>query len=155
MPSSSPQLPSNCWHRVFSGGLLEIQSAASWIESIAAQLNLPEQRSFGMQVCLEELMSNIMRHGRSSSKSYWPQIDSSNPIVISITVEALADRITMTVEDNGRPFNIAEAPATGIHQPLEQVEPGGLGIQLVRNFSSDLHYSRTDKGNRVVLEFAG
>jgi serine/threonine-protein kinase RsbW len=155
MPSSRQKLPTRCWHRVFSGAILEIPSAANWIESIAADLHLPEPQSFSMQVCLEELMSNILRHGRGSSKSYWPQVDPSNPLIISITVEALADRITMTVEDNGRPFNAAEAPAKAIDQPLEQVEPGGLGIQLIKNFASNLQYSRTEKGNRVIVEFVG
>ncbi|MGB6766912.1 MAG: ATP-binding protein [Methyloceanibacter sp.] len=155
MPSSRQELRPNCWHRVFSGAILEIPSAASWIESIAADLHVPEPQAFGMQVCLEELMSNILRHGRGSSKSYWPQIDPSNPLLISITVEAHADRITMTVEDNGRPFNVAQAPAKAIDPPLERVEPGGLGIHLIKNFASNLQYSRTERGNRVIVEFEG
>jgi anti-sigma regulatory factor (Ser/Thr protein kinase) len=96
-----------------------------------------------MQVCLEELMSNIVRYGATSS------------ISISITVKALGDRITMTVEDNGRPFDVVQAPEKVIDQPLEKVQPGGLGIHLIKSFASNLEYSRTETGNRVVLEFAG
>jgi len=149
--------PQNSWHRVFSGAIPEIAAAASWIESIAADLGLTGSRAFAMQVCLEELMSNIVRHGgvHSSSKSYWPQIDPANPLFISITVDALADRITMTVEDNGHPFNVAQAPAKRIDQPLEQVQPGGLGIQLIKSFASNLEYRRTEKSNRVIVEFMG
>jgi len=107
-----------------------------------------------MQVCLEELMSNIVRHGKNVSLP-WPQVDSKNPISISVTVNALPDRITMTVEDNGRPFNVAKAPAKVIDKPLDKVQPGGLGIQLIKSFASNLEYSRTETGNRVVVEFMG
>lgn len=59
----------------------------------------------------------------------------------------------MTVEDNGRPFNVAKAPAKGIDRPLDQIQPGGLGIQLIKSFASSLKYRRTGKGNRVIVEF--
>jgi len=132
--------------------MLEIPCAAVWIESIAADLELTDSRAFAMQVCLEELMSNIVRHGRVPSPLK-PQIDPAKPLSISITVDASADRITITVEDNGQPFNVAEAPAKWIDRPLEQLQPGGLGIQLIKNFASNLEYRRTAKGNRVIVEF--
>jgi serine/threonine-protein kinase RsbW len=147
--------PQNSWYRVFSGASPEIAAAARWIESIVGDLDLPGRLVFDMQVCLEELMSNIVRHGavRSSSTAYLPQTDPANPLLISITVDALADRIIMTVEDNGRPFDVARAAAKRVDRPLEQVQPGGLGIQLIRSFASNLEYRRTEQGNCVVVEF--
>jgi serine/threonine-protein kinase RsbW len=154
MPLSQRGSPENSWHRVFTGTVVGIQSAASWIESIASELGMSDPQAFAMQVCLEELMSNIVQHGRSPSTP-WPQIDSKNPLSISVTVKTLADRITMTLEDNGRPFNVAQAPGKVIDQPLQNLQPGGLGIQLIKSFASNLEYSRTETGNRVILEFTG
>ena len=134
----------------------EIATAARWIESIAADLDLPARQLFDMQVCLEELMSNIVRHGgvHASSTSYLPQTDPINGLLISITVNALADRIILIVEDNGRPFNVAQASAKFIDRPLEEVRPGGLGIHLIKSFANNLRYRRTEKGNRITIEFA-
>jgi serine/threonine-protein kinase RsbW len=148
-------VPLNSWHRVFGGAISEIAAAAGWIESIAADLDPSGRLVFAMQVCLEELMSNIVRHGmvHSPSQSYWPQTDPANPLVISITVDALADRITMTVEDNGRPFNVAQAPAKPVNEHLEQVQPGGLGVQLIKSFASSLEYRCTEQGNRIIVDF--
>jgi len=151
MPLSQRRSPHH-WHRIFNGSILEISSAASWIESIASELDLPASQAFAMQVCLEELMSNIVRYGRSPSTP-WPQIDSKNPLSISVTVTSLADRITMTIEDNGRPFDVAQAPGKVIDEPLRKVQPGGLGIQLIKSFADNLAYSRTKTGNRVIVEF--
>ena len=154
MPLSQRRSLENCWHRVFNGTIVEIQSAARWIESIASELGLPDPQAFAMQLCLEELMSNIVQHGRSPSTP-WPQIDSKKPLSISVTVKTLADRITMTVEDDGRPFNIAQAAGKVIDQPLQKVQPGGLGIHLIKSFASNLEYSRTETGNRVIVELTG
>ena len=137
------------WHRHFTGDMLEIRCAASWMESIAADLNLADSKAFAMQVCLEELMSNIVQHGKNRSGSEPTQVAS---LLISIKVDAFVDRTVMTIEDNGRPFNVAQAPAKSIDRPLDQVQPGGLGIHLIKSFASNLSYSRTAKGNRVVLE---
>ena len=133
----------------------EIATAARWIESIAAELDLPARQLFDIQVCLEELMSNIVRYGgvHASSTSYLPQTDPVNGFLISITVNALADRIILIVEDNGRPFNVAQASAKFIDRPLEEVRPGGLGIHLIKSFTNNLEYRRTEKGNRITIEF--
>src|SRR5262245_17441169 len=124
MPVSRQSLPQER-HRAFSGASLDITAAASWIESIASELGLSDSQAFAMQVCIEELMSNIVRHADASSTS-WPRIDAGKNLCISISVKALDDRITMTVEDNARrPFNVVQAPAKAIDQALEKVQPGG------------------------------
>lgn len=151
MPLSQRRSPHH-WHRIFNGSILEISSAASWVESIASELDLPASQAFAMQVCLEELMSNIVRYG-GSPPTPRPQIDSKNTLSISVTVTSLADRITMTIEDNGRPFDVAQAPGKVIDEPLCKVQPGGLGIHLIKSFADDLTYSRTKMGNRVIVEF--
>ena len=38
---------------------------------------------------------------------------------------------------------------------MEQVQPGGLGIHLIKSFTSNLDYRRTEKGNCVIMEFKG
>jgi serine/threonine-protein kinase RsbW len=154
MPLPRRSSPQDCWHRKFLGTIFEIRSAAAWIESIAAEVGLPESQVFAMQVCLEELMSNIVRYGRGSPAADC-QVEPENPIRIFVTVKALADRVRMSVEDNGRPFNVAQAPAKVIDQPLDQVQPGGLGIQLIKSFASSLEYSHTETGNRVTVDFIG
>jgi serine/threonine-protein kinase RsbW len=95
-------------------------------------------------------MSNVVQHGMESSSQVNP-----GSLSITITVETFQDRTTMTIEDNGRPFDVVHAPSKAIDQPLEQLRPGGLGIHLIKNFASKLSYNRTESGNRVTVEFTG
>jgi serine/threonine-protein kinase RsbW len=154
MPCSPPTVESG-WRRVFSGSIADVAVASAWVERITASLNLPGQLTFAMQVCLEELMSNIARHGsvHSFATALPSGGDADNPLSISIDIRVLDDRIAMTIEDNGRPFDVEKAPAKAVDRPLEQVQPGGLGIQLIKNFSHNIEYRRTDAGNRVTVDF--
>jgi anti-sigma regulatory factor (Ser/Thr protein kinase) len=154
MPCSS-QTAETGWRRVFSGSIADVTAASAWVERIAASLKLPGKLTFAMQVCLEELMSNIARHGKVHSlpTAFPTETDANNPLSISIDIDVLADRIAMTIEDNGRPFDVEKAPAKVVDRPLEQVQPGGLGINLIKSFSHSIEYRRTDAGNRVTVDF--
>jgi serine/threonine-protein kinase RsbW len=154
MPCSS-QTAETGWRRVFSGSIADVMAASAWVERIAASLKLPGKLTFAMQVCVEELMSNIARHGKGHSfpATFPTETDADNPLTISIDIDVLADRIAMTIEDNGRPFDVEKAPAKVVDRPLEQVQPGGLGINLIKSFSHNIEYRRTDAGNRVTVDF--
>lgn len=143
--------PRNSWHRVFKGSLRDIGAATKWVRSIASDLELPAAKAHDIEVCLEELMTNIVRHGQDSQGKLE---DSNNPLTIALTLNSQENGIVMTVEDDGSPFDITQAPTTKIDQPLDQIEPGGLGIGLIKSFADDMKYRRTEMGNRVTLQFA-
>jgi anti-sigma regulatory factor (Ser/Thr protein kinase) len=58
------------------------------------------------------------------------------------------------IEDDGKPFDVSAASHHGIDRSLDEVQPGGLGVQLIHSFADRLAYQRTEAGNRVVAEFA-
>jgi anti-sigma regulatory factor (Ser/Thr protein kinase) len=97
--------------------------------------------AFGIQVCAEELLTNIVRHGNTDSPD------------IAIEISEAANEVRLTIEDNGQPFDIAAAVPHRIDRPLEEVEPGGLGVQLVRHFSDQLSYHRRATTNYTIALF--
>ena len=145
----------NSWRRAFAGTMGDISAAALWVDTITADQKLPEQLVFALQVCLEELMSNIVRHGGTG---HWesgsdPSQVATPPLNVEIDISISAQRVSMTVEDDGKPFDVVNAPAHRIDQPLSEIEPGGLGIQLIKNFANTIAYEQAGLGNRVVVEF--
>lgn len=142
----------NTWRKAFIGTIGDISAAAQWVNTIAAGQQFPEQLEFAMQICLEELLTNIVRHGGSESGGDLSEVPIP-PLNVEITISLSTQRACMIVEDNGKPFDVVSAPAHRIDQPLDEVQPGGLGIQLIRNFASSIAYERAGLGNRVVVEF--
>jgi serine/threonine-protein kinase RsbW len=143
---------SNTWRKAFIGTIDDISAAARWVETIAAEQHFPEQLVFALQVCLEELLTNVVRHGGPKSSGDLSEVPIP-PLNVEISISTGAQRVSMTVEDNGKPFDVVNAPAHRIDQPLDEVQPGGLGIQLIRNFASSIAYEQAGLGNRVIVEF--
>jgi anti-sigma regulatory factor (Ser/Thr protein kinase) len=139
------------WRAVFPGTLDGIAAAGRWIEELSAEQGFPEELTFGVQLCVEELFANLVRHGGG----LWEKGPAAGtaPVRMSISMSRRGDELAVVLEDDGAPFDVAAAQPKPVGGSLETVQPGGLGIQLVNNFSSGLAYERVDGVNRTALKF--
>jgi anti-sigma regulatory factor (Ser/Thr protein kinase) len=103
--------PQKTWHRAFAGTVADITVAEQWLGAIAADQKLPEQLVFSLQLCLEELMSNIVRHGGAAGRKSGSDLspDVTTPLNVEITVTVEDQSVSLTIEDNGRPFDLVNA----------------------------------------------
>jgi serine/threonine-protein kinase RsbW len=139
---------------VFPGTVSGVVDAACWIERLSADRGFPEGLSFGIQLCVEELLTNVVRHGGGAWLENAEMPAAAAPgVSISIGIMRSDDVIILVIEDDGTPFDITAAPAKPVHRRVEEAQPGGLGIPLVRSFSSGLTYDRTGGLNRTTLRF--
>ena len=99
---------------------------------------------FAVQVALEELFTNIVRHAYD---------DPGSTHLIDIRLESGAGLLTLELEDDGRPFDPLSAPDPDISLPISQRPVGGLGLFITRRFASSMSYQRTCGKNRVTLRF--
>ena len=146
--------PSCAWTSSFPGTVKGIVEALRWIETLAAVQRFPEELSFDIQVCVEELFANLVRHGGGLwSDDPAALAEAQTPILMSILVTVGSGGVTVLLEDNGTPFDVAAAPPKQVDRPLEAARPGGLGIQLIKKLSSELAYAHVDGLNRTTLKF--
>jgi anti-sigma regulatory factor (Ser/Thr protein kinase) len=95
-----------------------------WVDALGAKYTIPAQTIFAIHLCLEEALSNIIRHGYLTHISDKP-----------ITVECRATtprNLIFTIEDQAPPFDPA-APASAEEAPpssIDQLKVGGRGISL-------------------------
>jgi anti-sigma regulatory factor (Ser/Thr protein kinase) len=59
--------------------------------------------------------------------------------------------VSLTVQDEGVPFNPLDAPAADDTAPIEERPIGGLGIHLVRKLMDEIAYAREGNRNRLVV----
>ena len=65
-----------------------------------------------------------------------------------------ADRILIRIADDSAPFDPRSAPEFDKTKTLEERRPGGMGIQIVRNLVSEIHYERLADRNYLGLVVA-
>ena len=122
--------------------LAELSRVASWVEALATRYAIPEKTAFAINLCLEEALSNTIRHGYKSLPG--------KTAVVCFHREA--GELLFTIEDEAPHFN---PPNSTVPAPrsLEELTPGGLGIPLIRRFADRVEWQPLAKGNRLTLGF--
>ena len=95
-----------------------------------------------VEVVLEELISNLIRHGHDVNS-------------ITVTAGYQAGAIDLVVEDDGAAFDPLAKPDPDPFTSLAEAPLGGLGIALVRRLTCAARYDRVGAGaaarNRVSV----
>ena len=124
--------------------LSELSKIPSWLDELASLYAIPERTRYAMDLCLEEVISNIIRHGHCSE---------SNAVV---KVSFLPDRngfTALVIEDVAPPFNPLLAPIPEFPRSPNEMSTGGQGIYLLKHFADAVEYEPLPGGNRLIISF--
>lgn len=129
---------------VLDSDLAAMSRLPEWVDAVALKHGLPEKTRFAAQLCLEESVSNSIRHG-------YRGLPGSE---VRVSFEAQSpDRWLFVVEDDAPLFNPLEQVSLPAISP-ESVLVGGQGIRLMRAFAASLDYRQTPTGNRLEIVFS-
>jgi Na+-driven multidrug efflux pump/anti-sigma regulatory factor (Ser/Thr protein kinase) len=101
------------------------------IHSFLGKYELSGRIVAAVQLCCEELVVNILEHA---------YVTDENHRFVDIDLRKMPDRIVLSIRDDGHPFD-----------PVACGPEGGLGLRLVRGFSSSIHYARLAGQNFVTV----
>jgi anti-anti-sigma factor len=118
-----------------------IPALSSAFAAFAARHNLSLRTRSAFNLALEEVVTNAIVHGYRGEQG--------RPIVVEVAVRA--GELVAYVEDQAPPFNPLQAPEPDLSLPLEERQPGGVGVLLVRKLMDRLEYTNTDGRNRLVI----
>jgi anti-sigma regulatory factor (Ser/Thr protein kinase) len=124
--------------------LAEIAKLPAWIETLAVRYAVPTSVKSAMSLCLEEMLSNIIRHGYGA--------ETNRPVIVQFTVPH-EGYFVLVVDDEAPHFNPLDAPELPALDPGEPIRVGGQGIRLLRRFADTLEYEPTPAGNRLRVGF--
>jgi anti-sigma regulatory factor (Ser/Thr protein kinase) len=123
----------------------ELERVAVCLEQFAAEAGLPDEIVGELNLCLEEILTNIMFYGAGEGQD-------PDSLAIELELEVADAALTVRVQDNGKPFNPLEAGEPDTELPIEEREIGGLGIHLVRELMDELDYTRAGDRNVLTLK---
>jgi serine/threonine-protein kinase RsbW len=127
------------------GRMSELTQVHPWIERLATKHTIPESSQFAMNLCLEEALSNVIRHGYSGKPDHSIAVRFASPS---------ENYFVFVVEDDAPPFNPVDSPELPALSSLDDVRVGGQGIRLLRQFADALDYEPTPTGNRLSIGFS-
>lgn len=122
----------------------ELTRICPWIEQLAKRDSIPEETQFAINLCLEEALSNIARHGYKEAPN--------REIVVRYSMPQ-AGVFLFIIEDEAPPFDPVTAPEPPIPVSLDDSSVGGRGLRLLKHFADTLKYEPTPTGNRLSISF--
>ena len=131
---------------VLRGELCEMARVPVWVEGLADRHAVDDATRFAINICLEEAVSNVIRHGYSGM--------ADPPDVAVELAEPHTGFLLFTVEDGAPQFNPLDAPERPLLDEQGQMVVGGRGIGLMRRFADSLEYEATASGNRLRIGFS-
>jgi len=93
---------------------------------------------FGIELSLEESLSNAIRHGNKYDESK----------VVLVECKASAEQFWLRITDEGNGFQPQKVPDCTADENLEC--PGGRGLALMSAYMTSVEYN--DRGNCVTME---
>jgi anti-sigma regulatory factor (Ser/Thr protein kinase) len=123
--------------------LSEIAKLPTWIRGLALRYAIPKETEFAVNVCLEEAVSNVIRHGYGEGEV--------GKVIVHFTMPE-PDLFEFTVEDEAQHFNPLN---TTVPNSKGTLRVGGQGIHFLRHFTQKLEYTMMPIGNRLSMVFSG
>lgn len=119
----------------------ELSGVESFVEAYIEAIQAPFELGFNLNLILNELITNIVSYGYEDATEH----------LIDIHLHLIGDEVAVVVKDDGLPFDPLSASEPPLEQPLEERPLGGMGIFLVRQLASQVHYAREDGHNVLAM----
>lgn len=114
-----------------------VAKVQEYVANRMEQADVPDWQAARMNICLDELYSNIVHYSGAS----WAEV-----------VCTIGDgRLTVLLRDNGVPFDPLAMEAPDITLPAEERRMGGLGVFMTRKMMDELTYRYADGFNEVTM----
>jgi anti-sigma regulatory factor (Ser/Thr protein kinase) len=113
-----------------------IEWAGQWISVV------PEDLRFGIEVCLEEALANLILHGQPT--------DGDKDIAVEVAADSMG--ATVAVTDRCAPYDVVHA-ASPPREKADAMIEGGRGLRLMHAFATELAYATHDGRNHLTMIF--
>lgn len=116
--------------------------AFAFLEEEFARHGVDPETAYTVRFAAEELLTNMVRHN--------VPLDGTGGDFIRLGLAITDEGVDLRLTDSGvEPFDDAAAGQVDFDRPLEEREPGGLGVYMVRQMVDHLTYEY-DEGDMLV-----
>ena len=122
-------------------GLPAIEQVTERFNSFADEHNIDTGIRRKMSIVFDEFLNNIISYAYNDDHEH----------DIDINVKLINNQLSVTITDDGIPFDPFSSKSPDTDSSLDEREIGGLGIHLVRNMMDKVSYQRKDDKNIVKL----
>ncbi len=120
----------------------ELSTIVPLAEQVGVALSTFPEAAFAINLCLEELVTNTVKHGLKNAPGH----------EVQIRIQLLAGMLDVQYQDDApafNPFEQAARPDTGLG--VEQRPIGGLGVHLIRQLVDVAEWTAGEEGGGNLI----
>jgi len=123
----------------------QFRLASDWLVRTGRELGIPPEQIARLDVCLNEVLANVLDHGGASAHSA--------PIGLRLVRMRDPDGAdaALTVTDAGTAFDPLAVLPELRPQTLTEATPGGLGLVMLRANADSLSYVYAEGRNQLTI----
>ncbi|MGH8233003.1 MAG: ATP-binding protein [Rhodanobacteraceae bacterium] len=127
-----------CERRDFARSFDSLEAIYAFVETILRDRGVDAATTYAIVMTIEELFTNMVKY------------NSAGRGPLGVQVECSKHAITCHLSDpDSDHFDITKVADVDIHQAVEQRQPGGLGIHLIRRVVDSISYDYTERRSTV------
>jgi phosphoserine phosphatase RsbU/P len=128
--------------RAFRRSVDSLQEIVDFTSAAFARLQIDASLLQPVDFTVEELFTNMVKYSKMSDAA------------VNLAIGGIAGGVEVTLTDHDvDPFDVTQAPDVDIEMPIEQREPGGLGLHLIRRMvdSIEYQYRKDSRQSRITF----
>jgi serine/threonine-protein kinase RsbW len=126
----------------FQGYYQNLSLIGDFVGQAAQEAGLDDTAIYAVQLAVDEACTNIIEH------AYGGEGLGS----IQITTIITDDGLKVVLKDTGKPFNPDLIPMPVTNLPLEEIQPRGIGLYLMRKMMDDVKFEFSNhSGNTLTM----
>ena len=119
----------------------ELERAIREISKLLESKEVPPGLIHTVNLGLEEVVTNILKYGYDDKLEH----------KIEIALVCAKSNLRIEVADDGHEFNPLQHPEPDRQKPVEDRQPGGLGISVLRKLFNAVEYRRQAGRNILMM----
>ena len=126
----------------FPGRYENLEEISKLVVDSAKSAGMDEDSVYALQLAVDEACSNIIEHAYGGEGIG----------EIKVTIQPTQREFIVILRDRGQPFDPDQVPEPTRNVPLEEIEPRGVGLYLIRKMMDEVRFDfSSETGNVLTL----
>lgn len=126
--------------KTFNRSINELENIFQFLEMSGHKFQLNERQLHDIELSVEEIFTNMVRHNVTSDEK------------IEITIENYNGQILTCLTDReDEPFDLTKSGEIDFDEYIEKKKSGGLGIFLVKQLMDEVKFEHLDGRSKITI----
>lgn len=126
--------------KTFSRSINELENIFNFIEGSGDKFKVSKQNLHDIELSVEEIFTNMVRHNSSSTEAIEISIETENGQIL-----------TCLTDHEDQPFDLTQTAEIDFDDYISNRKSGGLGIFLVKQLMDDVKFEHLNGVSKVTI----